>query len=126
MLPQTDRKPPERRNLALREKPLRELLYLETFADEFEIDADLATTSNRIKGDTLGMGEIETDRIPARVSGQGGLPMRAVAKRHGFRRFFEVAAEDLPERPARDDKALAIGLKVKPLGSRPFIFCKSV
>jgi hypothetical protein len=120
--PQADRKPSERRNLALREKSLSELLYFQALADEFEVDTDLATTSNRIKSDSVRMGHVEMDRIPARVRGKGGLAVRAVAERKGIRRSFQINAEDLPERPASGDKALTIDLEVKPLRPRLLIF----
>jgi hypothetical protein len=120
--PQADRKPSERRNLALREKSLRELVYFQDLADEFEVDTDLATTSNRIKSDSVGMGHVEMDRVPARVLGKGGLPVRAVTEQDGFRCSVQINAKDLPERAARDDKALSINLEVKSLSSRLFIF----
>ena len=54
------------------------------------------TTSDRIKGDSLGVGHAKADRIPVRFSGKGRLSMRAIAKGHAFWRSVQVTAEDGP------------------------------
>ncbi len=64
--------------------------------------------------------------ILAGFPGQGRLTLAAVAERDGFRRSVQIKAENPPEHSASDDEALAISLEVKPLGSRPFVFCKRI
>ena len=119
-------KRPERRDLPSREKSLGDLLDCQIGADALEVDADLPTASDCVKGHSVGVGHVEADRIPARFSGKGRLSMRAVAKGQAFRRPIQVAAEDSPEHAASDDKVLAISLKIKPLGPRLFIRGKGV
>jgi len=115
---------PEHRDLAWRKEPLRDFRDCEIETDAFEVDTHLPTASDRVKGDSVGVGDVKADRIPARFSGKGGLAMRAVAKGQAFRHSVQVAAKDGPEHSTSDDKAIAISLKIELLGSRLFIRSK--
>jgi len=126
VFPKADRKRTQHRNLASREKSLGDLLYVQAVADKFEIDADLAAASNRIKRHTVRMGYVEMDRITIRFLGQGRLPVGTVAEGHGLGSSVQVKAENLSEHTASDDKAFAIYRKVKLSSPRLFIFSKRV
>ena len=52
--------------------------------------------------------------------------MRTVAEGQAFRCYIQVEAEDSPEYSVSGDKALAVSLKVKPLGPRSFICRKGM
>jgi hypothetical protein len=69
------------------------------------------------------VGDAKADRVHAGFSGKGRLSMRVVAKGQAFGRSIQVAAEDGPEHSTRDDKVLAVSLKIKPLG--PCLFIRS-
>lgn len=114
-------KRPERRNLSSREKPLGDLHHRQIQADTLEVDTYLPATRDRVKGDAVGVGNIEADCVRAIVSGKGRFAMSAVAKGHAFRHSIQVAAEDGPEHTTSNNKVIAVLCEIKPRRPLPFI-----
>src|SRR2546426_11183668 len=106
----------EHGNLGRCEESLGNLLTRHTGADAFDIDAKLTAVADGKEGQSVGVGDIKAEPIPARVPGQGGLAMETVGKPQLTRFHGEVAAEDRPEEATRNDEVLAIFLEAKTFG----------
>jgi hypothetical protein len=102
------------------------LLRFQIAADELEIDADLAAASNCVKGRSVRMGQVETDRICARLRGQRGFSMSGVTEGEALRCSVQIAAEECPEYSTSYDKACAVSAEVESVRSRSFIDVQSV
>ena len=90
------------------EESLGDLVICQMSLYVFEIDAQFSAAAYRNEGKPLGVGQVEAEFVFARLSGQGRLAMRAVAKSHLTWVNDQVAPEDGPEQPAGNNKAITV------------------
>lgn len=90
----------ERCNFLSREKSFGYLRDFQIVADMLDVDANVPTARERVKDDSVGVGQVKADRISVKLAREGRLAMRAVAQGQVFGPAIHVAAEDCPKHAA--------------------------
>ena len=76
-----------------------------------DINTHLAAVRDRIQGQAMRVGNVETQAHPTRVGGESRFAMRAVDKAQMRWILSQVAAQEHSEQPARHHKVRAVFLK---------------